>query len=630
MPSRILVTLLVLAVVAPAFAGPPDWECHGPWGGLALRISVDGSAPDRALAMTAHGYFLTTDAGESWRRVAIEGAARPGPVALAGGRLVSSDGPVVSSSADGVEWKAEGSVNGHVIGFGGDGEGVLRAVVVSAGPKGHLLFRVMVQEDFGWATAARFTEKVDPRAWPVALIRSHPEHPKVLRVFVTNLDATDATIHYGSDNAGRTWQRWVSTPRFWDVVPLSGDGVRFAGLGLHPLRPPKGLFVTADGGRNWTAVSKEPEDMLLRSLAAAPGGRLLLGTVDRHLLDTTPALGDVKVLSNGLVNESVAAVAIHPADPKRVWVGTQCGLFRSDDGGKSFASTSKGLSAGQFTGLVCAGGRMLAFEFHQGVRISADGARTWAPLDLAWRKRFGKVFGVVARGDVIAASTGDGANDWRITISRDGGKTWSMRRSPEGIRATGIGPKGEVFVAKKGGTLLRVAQGVEFEGFAAGFTKLGGEVHRVRALAGGKRLLLLGAVAAATCSAADGKDLVLIDSPVGEPLSWPEAVLDAGNALYVTGRSRRMFRRVLPDGEWETVLAKGARGLVDVVSDPGAKDRRIAAFRTGLVLLSGDGGRTWKKMKRFRSCDAIAVESSRRLHVVADGAVRSLDLSKFE
>ena len=42
-----------------------------------------------------------------------------------------------------------------------------------------------------------------------------------------------------------------------------------------------------------------------------------------------------------------------------------------------------------------------------------------------------------ARGDTIAASTGSGAKDWRITISRDGGKTWSMRRWPGEIVATG-------------------------------------------------------------------------------------------------------------------------------------------------------------------------------------------------
>jgi len=273
---------------------------------------------------------------------------------------------------------------------------------------------------------------------------------------------------------------------------------------------------------------------------------------------------------------------------------------------------------------------VLAFEFHQGPRRSGDGGRTWAPLDLEWRGRFGKVFGVVSRGDTIAASTGGGASDWRITISRDSGKTWSMLRWPGQVVATGVGPNGEIFVTKRGGDLLRAVAGVQFGVFATGFERLGGEVHRVLPLAGGKRLLLLGPVGAATCDAADGKNLEMLDPPVTGTLHWPDAALDGGGALYVTAPTGRMYRRALPAGAWETVRTEDAQRLVGIVSDPGSKGRRIAAFANGLLLRSDDGGTKWRPLARFGACQAIGIGTPRRLHVVADGAVRTLDLSKVE
>jgi len=124
-----------------------------------------------------------------------------------------------------------------------------------------------------------------------------------------------------------------------------------------------------------------------------------------------------------------------------------------------------------------------------------------------------------------------------------------------------------------------------------------------------------------------------VDVPPGGPFRWHAAALDTGDALYLPARDGRVYRMRWPDGAWEQVLAKIEADLVGIVTDPGRKDRRIAAFLDGRLEISKDGGRTWSplgKPGRFADVDGIATGPDRRLHLAADGAVRTLDLATLD
>jgi hypothetical protein len=308
-------------------------------------------------------------------------------------------------------------------------------------------------------------------------------------------------------------------------------------------------------------------------------------------------------------------------------------MFRSDDGGKTFAAASNGFSGCQFTGLALGlDGRVLAFEYHQGLRVSEDGGRTWKPMDLSWKKRYGRPYSMVGGGRTIAVSTGDG-DDWRVTVTRDGGKTWSMTRFPGGVQPTGVHPDGSVYASRRGGLLLRSVEGVEFVPFGPKHPKIGPDIHRVWPTADGKRLLLLGGLGAVLVSAGSGAGDELVDPPVTGPLLWPLAILDSGDALYVPAPQWRVYRREPETGAWESVFADPGGALSGVVTDPGRKDRRIAVFTNGRVAVSEDRGRTWNTIQEpgplFPASDAV-VGADRRLHVSASGAVRTLDLSSLD
>jgi len=633
MLRRILIVITFLLTAKAAGAAEPKWESHGPYGGLSFGITVDETAPDRVLVKTSRGHVLTTDGGKSWRHVnRPDFRNRWRPIALVRGTLWCEDGGVVHRSVDGKKWDVDGVVSGAVMAFAADGD-TLWAIALHVGRDRSATLRMVRREDLGWAVVATFPIPIKPPFRPVARLAVIPGKPAVMRAFVTQFDESNTTLAIGSDDGGRTFTTWGFAPRLWDVVPVPADGPGLVGVSLHHRSGPDGPYVSVDGGRTWKRATEDPRARSLRSIAADGGGRVLLGTTESGILVTNPAFEKIAARGKGLVNENVSSLAFDPGNPSRIWAGTQCGMFRSDDGAKTFAWASRGFEGCQFTGLALgAEGRVLAFEYHQGLRVSEDGGRNWKPVDLAWKKRFGRPYSMVAGGRTIAVSTGDG-NDWRITISRDGGKTWSMMRFPGGVKPTGIHPDGAVYASKQGGLLLRAVRGLDFVAFGPKHPKVGPDIHRVLPTADGKKLFLLGELGAVIVSATSGAGDEAVIPPVNQSLLWPLAVLDSGDALYLADRKGRIFRRDPAVGAWESVLSNPGGLLGGVVSDPGRKDRRIALFLDGRVAVSEDRGRTWSTIQKpgglFTMSDPV-VGPDRRLYVTASGAVRTLDLSTLD
>jgi len=156
------------------------------------------------------------------------------------------------------------------------------------------------------------------------------------------------TIHTSSDN-GRTWTAW---PR--DRQPGTGVILRFL---VDPARPQR-LYIGTAGGK---VMYTDDEGGTWR----AAGG--VTGAVDRFVIDR----------SGG-------------KDKRALLVATSAGVFRSEDGGATFARRVKGLPEGKalaaFAG-GCDGKRTVLYaavpcwlekgKLRGGVYASGDGASTW-------------------------------------------------------------------------------------------------------------------------------------------------------------------------------------------------------------------------------------------------------------
>ena len=187
------------------------------------------------------------------------------------------------------------------------------------------------------------------------------------------------TIHR-SDDLGESWEQVPESPAYaedadhevnqvWSIVPGRDDepGVFYAGV------DEAGLFRSDDGGERWTEV---------------PGF-----TEHETRSQWHPGKG-------GLCCHSVLP---HPTDPDRMWVGVSAvGVFRTDDGGETWALKNDGLEVvvpdEEHDGLGSCVHRLildptdpdrLFQQNHRGTFRSTDAADSWQRIDDGLPSTFG-------------------------------------------------------------------------------------------------------------------------------------------------------------------------------------------------------------------------------------------------
>ncbi|MBB5870390.1 subtilisin family serine protease [Allocatelliglobosispora scoriae] len=179
-----------------------------------------------------------------------------------------------------------------------------------------------------------------------------------------------------STDAGLTWEEKGRGTEIPDSLLIDPADPNRVSVGFRSLEG-AGLFRTVDGGTTWKNLY--------------------------HDMTFTAQAGD-------------------PADPKRLWLGNELGLFRSDDGG---ATVTKVLD-GPVRAIDLSGRRMVVGG--DGVRVSTDGGRTFraadtGPLDVHVSSllRSGTTLyaGTTGSWDYGVASGGRG-----VLRSTDGGMSW--------------------------------------------------------------------------------------------------------------------------------------------------------------------------------------------------------------
>jgi photosystem II stability/assembly factor-like uncharacterized protein len=215
---------------------------------------------------------------------------------------------------------------------------------------------------------------------------------------------------------GQTTPKPVGSSR-QDVMGFSVVGrSRFIGSG-HPspdqqLPPNLGLIESRDGGRSWKNIS-------------------LLGEADFHSLESSgdrvygfdATQGRLMVSADGgrtwakrTPPAAVFGLAIDPADPQRVVVSTEDGVFMSPNAGRGWRPLRPDLA-----GLLAwsAPDRMYLVDGEGQVFASADGGREWRTQGSIGAQPAA----FIAADDALYAALADGA----VKRSTDGGGTWAAR-----------------------------------------------------------------------------------------------------------------------------------------------------------------------------------------------------------
>lgn len=139
----------------------------------------------------------------------------------------------------------------------------------------------------------------------------------------------------------------------------------------------------------------------------------------------------------GLQNVDLHAMAVSPADPARVWGQGNGRLFRTDDGGRTWAFVSDERGAAGLAAHPTERDTLFAAD---GTRVwrSADAGATWAPF--ADERAVGRAVGLALSRDATLLLT---ASTQGVRRSADGGLTWEPARfeeEPRGVTHVAMAP----------------------------------------------------------------------------------------------------------------------------------------------------------------------------------------------
>jgi photosystem II stability/assembly factor-like uncharacterized protein len=172
--------------------------------------------------------------------------------------------------------------------------------------------------------------------------------------------------------------------------------------------------------------------------------RLYVGTIGEGLWRSTDG-GDnfVRACDGMFVECHVRALAVHPHDPRVLYLGNELGLFRSTDGADNWTRVASPLDGQQLWSLLLLPHDpdvILVGTCPSRIFRSADGGRTWEEPPVRIQRECPRI--IYTRVTCLAADPVDPETVWAgveidgIRRSRDGGRTWE--RLGEGLSSLDI------------------------------------------------------------------------------------------------------------------------------------------------------------------------------------------------
>jgi photosystem II stability/assembly factor-like uncharacterized protein len=353
-----------------------------------------------------------------------------------------------------------------------------------------------------------------------------------------------------------------------------------------------GLYRSDDGGATWSSPTQVTSgEKAVRTVVIGPGTTdrtLLVGTDGDGLRRSTdggttftdgPDLGDPRVRS--IVAPSSSREGFGP-----LWASTWAGgVCRSDDGGRSWACRSEGLTTDrqadelptdlpQFGQLAANGdGRSMLLAGYDGLFRSTDGGETWREVETQPSDAVASIALVAVPDGPPAIALTHYLNG--LLVSTDGGETWEPRS--EGLANPNGWTRREDYVNR----LIAVTPSPDFANHQTLFTSLRGYLARSTDAGRTWRAMV-----------PEGIANELEQPPDYFLVAVSPAFADDG--VVVLGSSRGKVLRSDDRGDtFSQVDGPGVEITAMAMSPDFAEDEEIVAATRDGVIRSTDGGRTW-------------------------------------
>jgi len=268
------------------------------------------------------------------------------------------------------------------------------------------------------------------------------------------------------------------------AVDSSNPATVYAGIGGAGVAGGSGdgVYKSTDGGASWNAVNNgiaasprgvhalaiAPSDPSVLYMATGGGGEGLTAAI----YSSTNAGADWTASTGLPANAPTNVLAIDPSNPATVYAGTNgSGIFKSTDGGASWAAVNTGLPANDFvalhafiTALVVDPSNpatlYVSFSLAGGLYKSTDGGANWSPANSGLPAAIvGHVAIDPANPATLYAATGVG-----VFKTNDGGMSWKsanngLRNAVNTLAVSSSGNSTTVYAGTSGAGVFQSTDG---------------------------------------------------------------------------------------------------------------------------------------------------------------------------
>jgi len=396
--------------------GGVHWASAGLEGHAVRALAQGASDPRELIAGALDGVFLSSDAGETWRR--ISPANDPELQNVDSIAIDPTDAKIIYVGTFHLPWKT-----------------------VDAGAHWASIHSGMID---------------DSDVFSVVVDRQHPE-----RVF-----ASACSGIYRSDNGGAQWMKI--------------QGIPFSARRTHivlqdPARPEvvyagttEGLWKTSDGGSNWALMT--PANWVINSMAIDPRtDRVIIGTDQTGVMVSDDGGKFFRVSNQGFDHRQIVSFAMDSGRSGHllaVLANAPEALLETNDDGRTWFPLGGNLDANEVRGAYASPRGWIVALKKGGVEIYAPKFRIWSPLGRLAADSDAPRLRAVVNGFAFSPARWFAATAQGLFVSADRGEMWSpVRLTRANLPAASVvaSPDGRVlWVASSGGMLYSTDSGAKW------------------------------------------------------------------------------------------------------------------------------------------------------------------------
>ncbi|MFO7625353.1 MAG: hypothetical protein R6V73_13480 [Anaerolineales bacterium] len=411
-------------------AGLGEFVSGGPYGGRSTELALGPGNPGTVYAaMFGAGLFISEDSAETWDPIHnhdwpihLDFDAHDPDILYFG----ADSNALYRSTDNGASWKhlTEDiyTINGCYRTYPVAHPSIAGVVYFAMGSCGGITLSpgeggIYYSTDYGDNWTKRVTNLTDLDVQALAI---HPTNPNTLLA-----GTYDGDIFYSEDgglswNPGGNLSGIVSRLYFNPYQTLQA----WAGVIAEDGSQPPGRLYRSANLTAWTPINVDlpPQGgAVFMQMAFLPGS---VWVASQFVYFSTDSGATWDALPGP--DHAASSLAIPPEDPQTIYVGTDFGVEKSNDGGATWEAVNEGLAAlvPQSVAVSSADPDTVYVKTHQGVYASQNGGNTWQYLDYGNKTPSHSQLAVDAFSATHLYLGAGCADEFCIDISSDGGLTW--------------------------------------------------------------------------------------------------------------------------------------------------------------------------------------------------------------